>query len=426
MPLDVLKMVRGSGMSGNCPLSTVPSTVHQPFLPPAACHLRLLDKNSQALTAINHPGGPAGIASAIAGNAFPSEDGHPAPRGPISPLQSPATPAGNRTHARSASVGRLSHGERLTVIRPRFRTPGRFRRGTSITSTPNNTSWGGGVNFSVSSHPPPRARVPMTTAALDAAGSALGLATALGYAPAKLERDRAGAARAIFRAAELLYSRHALGLKWSEGTLAVAEAAATAASAEVAAAAVNAAEKALATARRRGIPFTRSKSAIGSGRSERSRTQLKSEVALVWAGDGHLGYSSDGGSGGAGPLARRNSAEVLSVAPSAGGHRYRKSITSTGETAAKGKPPTATRDGGSGGVSAGPAAGMAGAVRTSRSNDSGGVKKKKNSAAEERLDADEDSEVLSEAWTWEGPTSEKEEVDMKKMPLPSDIRQLSR
>lgn len=129
----------------------------------------------------------------------------------------------------------------------------------------------------------------MTSAALEAAGSAVGLATALGYAPAALDPDKGGPGRAIYRAAELLYSRHALGLKWSQGTLRVAETSARKTADEIAAAVAAAAEHAAAFASRRKKNRGRSRSVVG-GKVAREAAAANSAAASALAlGPGRAG-----------------------------------------------------------------------------------------------------------------------------------------
>lgn len=278
----------------------------------------------------------------------------------------------------------------------------------------------------------------MTPAALEAAGSAIGLATALGCAPATLDSDQGEAAQTIYRAAELLYSRHALGLKWSQGTLAVAEAAATAAAAEAAAAAVGVAEKALAAAKSRGTPFSKSTSAtgdIGAPRSQSSssifsngRPAESNHAVATRVGERPAGYSSDGGSGGgSGLLGRRNSTNAATIAPSSGGHRYRRHTHVLDGERSKGKPPTSTGSGSS--SAAAPVSdGQAGGVRAGRLGNSNGKGKGMKMSMMERVDMDE-AEATNDPWTWEGVDSAKEgggKGNTKGKTLPSDVRQLSR
>lgn len=247
----------------------------------------------------------------------------------------------------------------------------------------------------------------MTAAALEAAGSAVGLATALGYAPAALDPDRGGASRAIFRAAELLYSRHALGLKWSQGTLAVTEAAATEAAAAVAAAAVNAAETALVAAKKKGVgQHGVSRKASSTSGSSGERTLSRKSVPLLTdtnakdlGGSNHGGLSSDG------------------VDPwPAGKVHPRRSSTGSGTIRAgglsRGKPP----------VAAGATAGGGGSEQM---KGKATVWSKPSPKPATFLDGDEEADA-GETWTWQAPPSPREKVDMSTIPLPSDVRQLSR
>lgn len=108
-------------------------------------------------------------------------------------------------------------------------TPGRTRKSAFVAHNRSSSFGGVGGSALFSSTPLVRAqRYPLSTAALEAAAGAAGLASALGYAPAKLDSDvwRRAPAREVYRAAELLYSRHALGLRWSKGTLEEAKTAA--------------------------------------------------------------------------------------------------------------------------------------------------------------------------------------------------------
>lgn len=223
---------------------------------------------AQALTGINHPSGPAGLAAAIAAHAFPTEDGGaPAPRRADSPART-STPTGTPNHSqlRKGSSGRVSTEQAAaaaTPPRPRFRTPGRTRR-SSFAANGRSSSFGGGSSAANSAASPFRPhRLQLSSAALEAAGSAVGLAAALGYAPAALDPDKGGPARAVYRAAELLYSRHALGLRWSKGTLRVAKT-----SAEAAAAAEVAVEASAVAAKRRFTGKGKKDGDKGVGRAE--------------------------------------------------------------------------------------------------------------------------------------------------------------
>ncbi|CAM9364735.1 unnamed protein product [Scytosiphon promiscuus] len=199
-------------------------------------HLCVLDITlHMALTSINHPGGPAGLAAAIAASAFPSEElGAPAPRRADSParrrpsLSSMSTPPRSEGRRRSSSgSGRLSDFGRTapggpSPLRPRFITPGRSRK-SAFSVKGRSSSFGAGSALRFGSSPDrSRAgnagsvrphRMPLSAAALEAAANAVGLATALGHAPPAVDAGRARTVRAVYRAAELLYSRHALGLR---------------------------------------------------------------------------------------------------------------------------------------------------------------------------------------------------------------------
>lgn len=152
--------------------------------------------------------------------------------------------------------------------RPRFITPGRSRR-SAFAAKGRSSSFGGGSGlFSgspdrsrVSNAQPTRShRLPLSAAALERASNAIGLATALGHLPPSVDPHRGGTARAVYRTAELLYSRHALGLRWSKGALVVAKAAAAANAAEMATASASAAAAVAAAKRKK-----RAKSGKGSG-----------------------------------------------------------------------------------------------------------------------------------------------------------------
>lgn len=227
---------------GNLPICFITLTYHH--APPT--HL-----DAQALTAMYHPSGPAGLSGVISATAFPSEDSVtlPAPR----PYNSPArifgpsiTPTKDRRHTRSASAGRvLENGGAdvrkgvvtTTPLRPRFLTPGRSRS-RSLVSRNRSASFGAGVAALATAQAPPpcrQHRMPLSKAALEEASTAKGLCVALGYAPSTFagrngEDERM--AREVYRAAELLYSRHALGLRWSRGALEVSKSAAMATEAE--------------------------------------------------------------------------------------------------------------------------------------------------------------------------------------------------
>lgn len=149
--------------------------------------------------------------------------------------------------------GRLSiGGERAaspftaTPPRPRFTTPGRTRKSAFFARGRSASFSNGGSSLTCSSPIARPHRIPFSKSVLEAAESAVGLATALGYAPAPPmtpDKDKAGSTREVYRAAELLYSRHALGLRWSKGTLLVARTTAMTLAAEIAVAAEAAAKR---------------------------------------------------------------------------------------------------------------------------------------------------------------------------------------
>eukprot|EP00903_Cladosiphon_okamuranus_P007841 g7586.t1 len=243
-------------------------------------HLCVLDVTlHMALTSINHPGGPAGLAAAIAAHAFPSEEGGaPAPRGAQSPARRAssggiATPPRSEGRRRSSSGGKgmfeASGAAGASPMRPRFITPGRMRK-SAFVAKGRSSSFGGGSTLGFTASPGRSRtksivtrphRLPLSAAALEAASHAIGLSTALGYAPPALDPHRGVTVRAVYRAAELLYSRHALGLRWSKGALTVAQAAAAANAAEMATA--SAAAAAAVAAKRK----SRGKGKKGHGRS---------------------------------------------------------------------------------------------------------------------------------------------------------------
>ncbi|CAN0519270.1 unnamed protein product, partial [Ectocarpus sp. 12 AP-2014] len=148
-------------------------------------------------------------------------------------------------------------------LRPRFITPGRLRRSAFVRKG-RSVSMSAGTALGLISSSPDRRRakssatrphrLPLSAAALEAASLAVGLATALGYAPPPVatEPDRGITVRAVYRAAELLYSRHALGLRWSKGALMVAKTAAAANAAEMSTAAAAAAVAVAARRRSKG------------------------------------------------------------------------------------------------------------------------------------------------------------------------------
>lgn len=234
-----------------------------------------------------HPSGPAGLSGVISATAFPSEDSAalPAPR----PYNSPArifgpsvTPTKDRRHTRSASAGRvLENGSAdarkgivtTTPLRPRFLTPGRSR-GRSRVNRSRSASFGAGVAAlaTVQTSPPCRQhRMPLSKAALEEASTAKGLCAALGYAP-NTPAGRSGEdermAREVYRAAELLYSRHALGLRWSRGALEVSKSAAMATEAE---GTVKVSSKSTTTV----LAVKRRSKRRGSGRGGRAKTLPK-------------------------------------------------------------------------------------------------------------------------------------------------------
>ncbi|CBN76012.1 conserved unknown protein [Ectocarpus siliculosus] len=159
-------------------------------------------------------------------------------------------------------------------LRPRFITPGRLRRSAFVRKGRSASMSAGTALGLISSSPDRRRakssatrpyRLPLSAAALEAASLAVGLATALGYAPPPVatESDRGITVRAVYRAAELLYSRHALGLRWSKGALVVAKTAAAANAAEMSTAAAAAAVA--VAARRRGKGKSKGKRKKGGG-----------------------------------------------------------------------------------------------------------------------------------------------------------------
>ena len=185
-----------------------------------------------------------------------------------------STPPRSEGRRRSSSGGRtlLDTGGGVagaSPMRPRFITPGRSRR-SAFAAKGRSSSFGGGGTLRFAASPDrSRAkssvarphRLPLSAAALEAASHAVGLATALGYAPPHLDPFRGVTVKAVYRAAELLYSRHALGLRWSKGALTVAQSTAAANATEMATASVKAA--AAVAARRK----NRSKGKKGGGRS---------------------------------------------------------------------------------------------------------------------------------------------------------------
>lgn len=278
-------------------------------------------RREQALTSVNHPGGPAGLAAAIAAHAFPSEEGGaPAPRAAQSParrasttsLSTPPRSEGRRRSSSSGGKGVLDGNgvAGASPVRPRFITPGRSRR-SAFAAKGRSSSFGGGSTLRFASPDRSRAnsvvarphRLPLSDAALEAASHAVGLSTALGYAPPALDPHRGMTVRAVYRAAELLYSRHALGLRWSKGALVVAQAAAAAnaagmATASVAAAAAVAAKRKNRIKSKRG--GARSSSGGGGGKNGGGRASKGAENAWQWgsitaAADAEAGGSSDAG-----------------------------------------------------------------------------------------------------------------------------------
>ena len=272
---------------------------------------------------MNHSGGPAGLSAIISAAAFPSEDSGvpPAPRPYNSPARSrapAATPTQERRHARSASAGRLLDGSGRAAfgvipLRPRFMTPGRARKRT-IVQRSRSASFSAGVASLGPTQAPPTARqhrMPLSKAALEAASTAAGLSAALGYAAGKLNGGRSSggggsgsdgddekSSRDVYRAAELLYSRHALGLRWSRGALEVAKAAAMATedpkagADKVLATAVSA--TVLAAKRRSKGKSTTSRRIKSSQETEPSPTKVFSKAANATApGDGDTEDSSE-------------------------------------------------------------------------------------------------------------------------------------
>ncbi|CAN0217097.1 unnamed protein product, partial [Ectocarpus sp. 4 AP-2014] len=173
-----------------------------------------------------------------------------------------STPPRSEGRRRSVS-GRELLGPGPSPLRPRFITPGRLRRSAFIRKG-RSASMSAGTALGLLSSSPDRRRakssatrphrLPLSATALEAASLAVGLATALGYAPPPVatEPDRGITVRAVYRAAELLYSRHALGLRWSKGALMVAKTAAAANAAEMSTAAAAAAVAVAARRRSKG------------------------------------------------------------------------------------------------------------------------------------------------------------------------------
>ncbi|CAN0137990.1 unnamed protein product [Ectocarpus sp. 8 AP-2014] len=259
-----------------------------------------------ALTSVNHPGGPAGLAAAIAANAFPSEEvgAPPAPRGGESPARrassaSLSTPPRSEGRRRSVS-GKELMGPGPSPLRPRFITPGRLRRSAFVRKGRSASMSAGTALGLISSSPDRRRakssatrphRLPLSAAALEAASLAVGLATALGYAPPPVatESDRGITVRAVYRAAELLYSRHALGLRWSKGALVVTKTAAAANAAEMSTAAAAAAVA--VAARRRSKGKSKGKRKKGGGAAAKVANGAAS-AKWDWGGANGMGSAA--------------------------------------------------------------------------------------------------------------------------------------
>ncbi|CAN0077825.1 unnamed protein product, partial [Hapterophycus canaliculatus] len=208
-------------------------------------------------------------------------------------------------------------------LRPRFITPGRSRKSAfSVKGRSSSFGAGGALRFGSS---PDRSRgansgtlrphrMPLSAAALEAAANAVGLATALGHAPPAVDASRARTVRAVYRAAELLYSRHALGLRWSKGALVEAKDAAAANATEMVTA--SAAAAAAVAAKRRVKGKGRKGSTGGGGRrsggpgakdaesgwkwSEESTATAPTRKSIARADSRDAGGTNDGSRGGGG------------------------------------------------------------------------------------------------------------------------------
>lgn len=319
LPLSTWDKSLGTAKTQNLNLRHhIPKPIaNHPLPPPTPPYRRHPILREQALTSINHPGGPAGLAAAIAAHAFPSEEGGaPAPRGAQSPARRASsgaisTPPRSEGRRRSSSGGRsLLDGGGVagaSPMRPRFITPGRLRR-SAFAAKGRASSFGGGSTLRFAASPDrSRAkataarphRLPLSAAALEAASHAVGLSTALGYAPPALDPHRGMTARAVYRAAELLYSRHALGLRWSKGALVVAQTAAAANAAEMATASMAAA--AAVAARRKNRVKSKRSGGKSSGGGGGGRAAKEAEYAWQWGVDMEVrGPSETGGKAAAG------------------------------------------------------------------------------------------------------------------------------
>lgn len=237
----------------------------------------------------------------------------------------------------------------------------------------------------------------MTSEALAAAGRAEGLASALGYAPASIDADKGGPACEILRAAEMLYSRHALGLKWSQGTLRIAETAASSSAAEAAAAAA-ASKKKKSKSKSRSVDAGRG---AGGGGKDANATDARAgksqELALeVTAALTNGGHPKGGGLfSKAGQDCKRLVVPEPKGADEAAGRGANEGLRKSGTLVGKDAKNT-------------------GAPVHIRST--------MWSKPEVALDADEEA---GESWTWV-PTSPRSRMEARKSPLPVDVRQLSR
>lgn len=401
-----------------------------------------------------------------------------------------STPPRSEGRRRSTSVGRSQPGggggAATPTERPRFITPGRSRK-SAFAAKGRSSSFGGGGGLRFASPERSRGRgggavghvrphrMPLSKARLEAASNAIGLATALGYAPPALDPNREAPVRAVFQAAELLYSRHALGLRWSKGALAVAKAAAAANAAEMATA--SAAAAAAVAAKRKGKSRGKSKKggggSKGKGGSGGAGGSRGAEISWEWGsnGIGTTDRAADGGSrdAGAGDGGGRLSPRLISTngelrdVEQAGGGRGRQGAPK-GAAANKAAPaapakskieirmvasPRVRSSGGSTPRKVPPSPGpvpmgrgrskkaQAGKLHQEKNGGAAGGREGGGSSAEtggggEAADggskaAEEDAVV---AWTWgggggAGGATEKD-VSKTKTPLPSDLRQLSR
>lgn len=233
----------------------------------------------------------------------------------------------------------------------------------------------------------------MTADALEVAATAPGLATALGYTPARLDADPDGIAREILRAAELLYSRHALGLKWSQGTLKVAEVAANSAAAEVAAAREAATAAAAAAAAKRLRARRKCEDAGLNPKGLAEDSSLDGEPAAETGGARGVNDKSPGRASG------DSTAPMVSDAKGAD------------EAAGTSADAVARRE-----------AMLTACVPKDSLSSLIQVRPTMWSKPEVALDADDE---CNEAWTWM-PSSPQVRTGARKVPLPSDVRQLSR